>query len=112
MSDERPPSSMTLAEVRAELKRVTGTPWSTDADGARRQALWRRLDQLIAEGAVSGPETPPAATKSNPPDILPRSSLDWTRVFCVFLLWKRQFPSRVEKVGLRPVPNNVPPGYP
>src|SRR6516225_6687935 len=30
----------------------------------------------------------------------PRSSLDWTRVFCVFLLWKRQFPPRVEKVGI------------
>jgi hypothetical protein len=24
----------------------------------------------------------------------PRSCLDWTRVFCVFLLWKRQFPLR------------------
>jgi hypothetical protein len=49
----KPPASMTLAEVRAELKRVTGTPWASDADGARRQALWRRLDQLVADGTIA-----------------------------------------------------------
>jgi hypothetical protein len=31
---------MTLAEVQAELRSITGTPWQSDADGARRQALW------------------------------------------------------------------------
>src|SRR6516165_3258143 len=33
---------------------------------------------------------------------LPSSEISRPRVFCVFLLWKRQFPPRVEKVGLRP----------
>jgi hypothetical protein len=32
MPDERPPSSMTLAEVQAELRAVTGTPWSSDPE--------------------------------------------------------------------------------
>jgi hypothetical protein len=49
MPDERPVASMTIEEVGAELRRVTGTPWANDADGPRRQALWRRLDQLTTD---------------------------------------------------------------
>jgi hypothetical protein len=48
---------MTLAEIQSELQAVTGKPWTDDADGARRQALWQRLDQLVAAEAVSGSET-------------------------------------------------------
>jgi hypothetical protein len=65
----KPPAEMSLAEVQAELRRVTGLPWTDEADGARRQTLWRRLDQLVADGTVSTVETVPAAegeVKSGP----------------------------------------------
>jgi hypothetical protein len=84
MPGEKPISSMALAErrealaeVQAELRAVSGKPWADelaelDADGARRQTLWRRLDQLVADGAVS--ESPPAPAsppenKARPPDL-------------------------------------------
>jgi hypothetical protein len=60
MPDERPVGEMTLAEVQAELRRITGTPWQSDADGPRWQALWRRLDELVAAGALSEPPPSPA----------------------------------------------------
>jgi hypothetical protein len=64
MPDERPVerpclrsvASMTLAEVQAELRALTGTPWSSTADGPRQQALWRRLDQLVAREEASASE--------------------------------------------------------
>jgi hypothetical protein len=40
---------MSVAEVQAELRQVTGKPWKDDADAARRQALWQRLDKLVAK---------------------------------------------------------------
>jgi hypothetical protein len=86
MPDEHPVGEMTLAEIRAELRSITGTPWQSDADGPRRQALWRRLDELVAAGAGSGPEPPPATApaeiKPNPPDIPNVRTYDPARGVC------------------------------
>jgi hypothetical protein len=46
----KPPAEMSLAEVRDELRRVTGTAWSDEAAGPYRQLLWKRLDALVAAG--------------------------------------------------------------
>jgi hypothetical protein len=53
--------SMTLGGIQAELRQVTGKPWTSDADGARRQALWKRLDHLAAEGQPKPKPSPTAA---------------------------------------------------
>ena len=42
------PAAMSLEDVRAALRLISGTPLRDDVDRLRRQALWRRLDQLIA----------------------------------------------------------------
>jgi hypothetical protein len=39
---------MSLEEIRAELRIISGTPLRDDTDRQRRQILWRQLDQLIA----------------------------------------------------------------
>jgi hypothetical protein len=73
-----PVESMSLDEVQAELRLVTGKPWRSDADGLRRQALWKRLDKLAAEGRLKpnpAPTTVPApaegrrAQRAKPPDL-------------------------------------------
>jgi hypothetical protein len=46
MSDEV--AMMSLDQVKAAIRAVTGTPWLTERDGAYRQALWLRLDDLVA----------------------------------------------------------------
>ena len=45
---EPPTAAMSLEDVRAALRLISGTPLRDDVDRLRRQALWRRLDQLIA----------------------------------------------------------------
>jgi hypothetical protein len=58
-----PVESMTLDEIRAELRQVFGKPWTSESDGARRQAMWRRLDQIVAEQPTrplpAGPDVEP-----------------------------------------------------
>jgi hypothetical protein len=59
VSPEQPVEQMTLEQIQDELRRVTGTPWKTEADGPRRQALWRRLDQLVrTRGPLNGSGAP------------------------------------------------------
>jgi hypothetical protein len=41
-------AAMSIEDVRAALRAITGTLLRDDADRLRRQFLWRRLDQLIA----------------------------------------------------------------
>jgi hypothetical protein len=75
MSDERPIEEMSLAEVQAELRRITGLPWASDADGPRRKALWRRLDQLVAKGGVAAEGRRRSGSDPRPPPrqpLLPR----------------------------------------
>jgi hypothetical protein len=65
---------MSPEEVQDELRRVTGTPWQSDADGARRRALWQRLDKLAAEGKLKPNPSPtavpaPAEGRPKPPDL-------------------------------------------
>jgi hypothetical protein len=45
-------ASMTLEQVQAELRSVTGTRWRSPEDPLRRQLLWRRLDELMKEQPV------------------------------------------------------------
>jgi hypothetical protein len=47
------PAPISLEEIRAELRLITGTPLRDHADRLRRQFLWRRLDQLIAARALA-----------------------------------------------------------
>jgi hypothetical protein len=72
-SEALPPvDCMTPAEVQDELRRVSGTPWQSDADGPRREALWKRLDILAAEGRVNSKPSPaasPPSAKARPPDL-------------------------------------------
>jgi hypothetical protein len=69
---------MTATEVTDELRRTTGTPWKDESDGPRRAPLWRRLDELEAQGRLppnSAPTAvpPPAeghhAQCAKPPDL-------------------------------------------
>ena len=46
-------ADMTLAEVQAELRTVTGTLCRSNEELLRRQALWLRLDHLTRNGSVS-----------------------------------------------------------
>jgi hypothetical protein len=46
-------ADMTLAEVQAELRTVTGTLCRSNEELLRRQALWLRLDHLIRNGSVT-----------------------------------------------------------
>jgi hypothetical protein len=62
--------AMSLDEIRAELRQVFGKPWTSDADGARRQALWQRLDKLAAEQ----PRTLPAGPDVGSPE--PEQTID------------------------------------
>ena len=47
---EAPPDveAMSLEVIQAELRAISGTRLRSDADAHRRQALWRRLDALVA----------------------------------------------------------------
>jgi hypothetical protein len=52
---EGPPvETMRLDQIKAELRVISGTPLRSEDDRLRRQALWQRLDQLIAVGPESG----------------------------------------------------------
>jgi hypothetical protein len=44
-----PVDTTSLAEIRAELHQISGTPWRGPWDRERRMALWRRLDVLVKE---------------------------------------------------------------
>jgi hypothetical protein len=64
-----PVESMSVTEVQAELRATTGKPWQSDADGPRRQVLWKRLDKLVAEGRLKpepAPTAPPGAMEGRP----------------------------------------------
>ena len=41
-------ATMNLDAIRAELWAISGTPYRSEDDLHRRQALWRRLDRLVA----------------------------------------------------------------
>jgi hypothetical protein len=51
MSGELPVETMRLEQIQAELRAVSGTPFCSQADAARRQALWRRVDLLVRRQA-------------------------------------------------------------
>jgi hypothetical protein len=70
------PQAMSLDEVRAELRQVFGKPWTSAADGGRRQALWRRLDQLVAEQPRQPTQLLPTGPDVGPPDPDPEPSID------------------------------------
>jgi hypothetical protein len=69
---------MTLDEIQAELRQFFGKPWTSESDGARRQALWRRLDKLVAEQSgrltllPTGPDVGPPDPDTEPIDERPR----------------------------------------
>jgi hypothetical protein len=50
------PELMTLKQIQAELRAVSGTPLRFEGDRLRRQQLWQRLDRLIAEQPVEEKE--------------------------------------------------------
>jgi hypothetical protein len=41
--------TMTLEQIQAELRVISGTPLRSEVDRIHRQELWRRLDQLVRE---------------------------------------------------------------
>jgi hypothetical protein len=41
--------TMSLEQIQAELRMISGTPYRSQADVARRRDLWRRLDHLVRE---------------------------------------------------------------
>jgi hypothetical protein len=48
MSSSMDVECMSLQQVQAEPKEITGTPLRSDDDRSRRQQLWKRLDRLVA----------------------------------------------------------------
>jgi hypothetical protein len=49
-----PVETMRLDQIKAELRVISGTALRSEDDRLRRQALWRRLDHLIAVSPESG----------------------------------------------------------
>jgi hypothetical protein len=39
--------TMTLDQIQAELRVISGPPLRSEVDRIHRQVLWRRLDQLV-----------------------------------------------------------------
>jgi hypothetical protein len=44
-------AAMSIEDVRAALRAITGTPLRDEADRLRRMTLWRQLDALIRANA-------------------------------------------------------------
>jgi hypothetical protein len=61
-------STMTLEEVQAELRPITGTPYRDEADRLRRMTLWLRLDVLTAQArqATTPAEAPAEVVQQAP----------------------------------------------